>query len=187
MIATRSELKKYLKADRARTEVGEWKRWLRGFLCREPYFRIWSYTKALRMEEYHTGKRTTYHLFMHYYWRRRRNTLGERTGIFIEPGIFGEGLLVWHPGVVVNSRARVGKRCTLHGQNCIGNDGYSDEAPVLGDDVTLGVGSSVIGNVFLADGITVGAGAVVLHSFREPGITVGGIPARKIGEHGSVR
>lgn len=181
MISTRLELRKYLKADRERTETGEWRRWLRGFLCREPYFRIWSYVKALRMEEYHTGKKSPFHLLMHYYWRRKRNTLGEKTGLFIEPGIFREGLMIWHPGIVVNSGARVGKGCTLHGQNCIGNDGHSEEAPVLGNNVTLGVGSSVIGGVFLADGITVGAGAVVLHSFQEPGITIGGIPARKIG------
>ena len=47
--------------------------------------------------------------------------------------------------------------------------------------ITLGAGCIVIGGVELADGITVGAGAVVTKSFLEPGITIAGVPAKKIG------
>lgn len=180
MIENRKELRACLAADRARTEVEMLPRWIRGFLCREPYFLFWCYIKALRMEEYHTGQRGFYHRLMRYAWRRRRNHIGEKTGIFIEPGVFGPGLLIWHNNVVVNSRASVGRNCTFHGSNCIGNNGISQDAPVLGDSVTLGTGASVIGNVRLANGITVGAGAVVLHSFCEPGITLVGIPARPV-------
>lgn len=182
MIKTKEDLKRYLEDDKARTEVGNKVRWIRGILCSEPYYVIWQYVKAMRKEEYHTNQKGVFHKCMHYVWRRRRNRLGERTSIFVEPGVFEEGLMIWHPGIVVNARAVVGKNCTLHGQNCIGNDGQSDDAPILGNHVSLGVGASVIGAVKLADGITVGAGAVVLHSFEEPGITIGGIPARKISD-----
>lgn len=106
--------------------------------------------------------------------------MGERTNLFVEPGVFDEGLMIWHFSVVVNSEASVGKFCTLHGQNCIGNNTKDGKAPVLGERVTLGVGASVIGGVYLADGITVAAGAVVTDSFYEPDIVIGGIPARKL-------
>ncbi len=180
MIRNREELKKCLAADRARTEVGMLPRWIRGFVCREFYFLIWCYIKALRMEEYHTGQKGFYHRLFHYFWRRKRNRYGEKTGIFLEPEVCGPGLCIWHNNVVVNSRAVIGRNCTFHGNNCVGNDGFSQEAPVLGNSVTLGTGASVIGDVTLADGITVGAGAVVLHSFHEPGITLVGIPARPL-------
>ena len=94
-----------------------------------------------------------------------------------------KGLMIWHiaGGVVINMNARIGKNLTLHGNNCIGNDGiHPDKAPRIGDNVHLGFGASVIGDVFLADNIWVAAGAVVVSSCYEPGIVIGGIPAKKI-------
>ena len=44
----------------------------------------------------------------------------------------------------------------------------------------MGAGAKVIGNVTIADGIKIGAGAVVVSSFLEKGITIGGVPARKL-------
>jgi serine O-acetyltransferase len=75
----------------------------------------------------------------------------------------------------------VGENCQLHGSNCIGNDGYAlDKCPVIGNNVDIGVGAKILGNITIADNIVIGAGAVVVHSFTEPGITIGGIPARKL-------
>lgn len=94
-----------------------------------------------------------------------------------------DGLKIWHiaGGIVINKNARVGKNLSLHGCNCIGNDGiHTNQAPIIGDNVHLGFGSSVIGNVTLADDIWVAAGAVVISSFDEPGIVIGGIPAKKL-------
>ena len=94
-----------------------------------------------------------------------------------------EGIKIWHiaGGIVINENARIGKNLTLHGCNCIGNDGiHPNIAPRIGNNVHLGFGSSVIGDVTLADNIWVAAGAVVVSSFDEPGIVVGGVPARKI-------
>ena len=62
------------------------------------------------------------------------------------------------------------------------SDGKNEGVPTLGDNVTLGLGSIVQGNVTLADNITVGSGALVNKSFLEPGINLAGVPARKIGE-----
>ena len=40
--------------------------------------------------------------------------------------------------------------------------------------------SLILYNVSIADNIKIAAGAVVVNSFLEPGITIGGIPARKL-------
>lgn len=44
----------------------------------------------------------------------------------------------------------------------------------------IGAGAKIIGAVKIADNIKVAAGAVVVKSFTEPGITIGGIPAHKL-------
>ena len=42
------------------------------------------------------------------------------------------------------------------------------------------IGEGVLGDIYIADHIIIGANAVVTRSFYEPGITVAGIPARKV-------
>ena len=74
----------------------------------------------------------------------------------------------------------VGENCTIHGQACIGSDGASEEAPVLGKNVDIGVGAKIIGAVTLADNIRIGAGAVVVKSCEIPGATLVGVPARQV-------
>ena len=49
---------------------------------------------------------------------------------------------------------------------------------MIGDNVRLGVGAKVIGNVQLADHITVAAGAVVVDSCLIPGAVLAGVPAK---------
>lgn len=57
--------------------------------------------------------------------------------------------------------------------------------PVIGDNVYMCTGAKVVGDVTIADNIIIGANAVVNRTFNEPGITIAGVPAKKIGEHGS--
>ena len=49
----------------------------------------------------------------------------------------------------------------------------------------IGVGVVIIGDVEIADNIVIGANAVVNKSFLEPGITIAGVPARKISDKSS--
>ena len=49
----------------------------------------------------------------------------------------------------------------------------------------MGFGSAVVGDITIADGVAIGANAVVTKSIVTPNITVGGIPARQISTNGS--
>jgi serine O-acetyltransferase len=139
---------------------------------------IWRYLVFLRKEEYYWRKN---HPILSVYYRRRKNKLGERLGFTIPRNVFGEGLRIWHCGnIVVNGQAKVGKNCILHGDNCIGNNGKDEGAPTIGDHVDIGVGAKIIGNIKIANGIVIGAGAVVNKSFLEPDIIIAGVPAGKI-------
>lgn len=151
------------------------KNFIRCLLTREHEYYVWRFAYLLRREEHaksFTAKK---------YWCLRKNILGSKLGITIPEGVFQRGLHIWHYGnIVVNGQARVGENCILHGDNCIGNDGYDNLAPVIGNNVDIGVGAKIIGNVTIADNIKIGAGAVVVNSFLEEGVTICGVPARVV-------
>lgn len=50
----------------------------------------------------------------------------------------------------------------------------------LVNNVMMGAGAKVIGNVVIADDIKIAAGAIVVTSFVTPGITLAGIPAKRV-------
>ena len=69
----------------------------------------------------------------------------------------------------------------------IGVVGRKDQmgAPVIGDNVFIGSGAKIIGNITVADNVVISANAVVMKSITEKGITVAGVPAKKISDTGS--
>jgi len=74
----------------------------------------------------------------------------------------GNSILVWHPhSILINKNAKIGNNCVLAGNNVIGNNkGF----PVIGDNVFMGVGAVVIGNVTIGDNVKIGANATVTKS-----------------------
>lgn len=151
------------------------KDYLTAMVTHEDNYLIWKYMTFLRREEAARSKLTAY------FWRRKKNNLGSRLGLQIYARTCARGLHIWHYGsVIISGDAVVGENCTIHGQACIGSDGASDVAPVLGKNVDIGVGAKIIGGVTLADNIRVGAGAVVVKSCEIPGATLVGVPARQV-------
>ncbi len=139
-------------------------------------YQIYRFIAALRKAEYYKSNK-----FLYTYYYRRSNILGEKLGYFIAPGVLGKGVRIYHRGdIIINTHSVIGDGCMLHGDNCVGNNGRDNECPVLGKRVELGIGAKVIGGITLAEDIKVGANAVVTKSFLEPGITIAGIPAKKI-------
>lgn len=181
MIDTKAKLKECLKKEKNfyvtrkswHDRVVEW-------IVRDPNVRIWNYQKVLRYTEYYfyqSGMRRLLYLW----YRRRKNRLGLKLGFEVSEGVFDSGLIFYHTGnIVINGFARVGKDCRLHGDNCIGNDGITLDAPRIGNRVDIGVGAKVIGNIEIADDIVIGAGAIVTKSFLTPGVTLVGIPAHEL-------
>jgi len=148
---------------------------LKSWITHEDDYLIWKYLYFLRREE------AASNLLSRYYWRRRKNDLGAKLGIIIYAGCCGKGLRIWHYGSTITSGdAKIGENCTFHGQACVGSDGSSEAAPVIGNNVDIGVGAKIIGDLTIADGVKVGAGAVVTRSCLEEGTTLVGIPAKPI-------
>ena len=182
MIRSREELKEYLRRDMALYHsMTRRDRWLCRLTC-DPLYALYRYVRLLRYEEYFfncgKGKLGT---LAHLCCFRKKNRLGNRLGIKIPKNCFGPGLTIYHHGlIIVNEDSRIGADCSLHGGNCIGNNGKSGGAPTAGDGLDLGFGAQLIGEVQLGDHVRIGANAVVTRSFAENGLTLVGIPARPI-------
>jgi serine O-acetyltransferase len=108
-------------------------------------------------------------------------------GYSIPINVFGPGLCIAHRGtIVVNKDARVGENCRIHACTNIGSGrGSVLLAPKIGDDVYIGPGAKIFGNIEIADNIAIGANSVVNKSFYEKGISIAGVPAKKINNKGS--
>ena len=173
------ELKQTLRAERALyiPHIRSLKNRIMAVYTHNEEYMIYRFICDLRKAEFYQSRNKL--LFV--YYLRRSNKQGYRLGYFIAPGVLGKGVLLYHRGdIIINSVSTIGDGCLFHGDNCIGNNGVDNRCPVLGKNVELGIGAKVIGGITLADGIRVGANAVVTKSFTEPGITIAGVPARKV-------
>lgn len=181
MIKTRKQLKEAINIERKLYLGSDKKKYLETVLMKEPSVRIFKYLVYLRKMEYYHSNCGVFQKLGYAYFRRKKNILGERLGIEMWDLSFEPGLKIDHAsGIVVNGYARIGKNCRLHGKNCIGNNGLNYTAPKIGNNVDLGVGASVIGDVELADNIIVAAGAVVVKSCFTEGAVLAGVPAKVI-------
>ena len=190
MIKTRKELKEILNIDKQAYYTYMFptkKRKLMASFKKEPAWLIMKWQIISRKVDYYKYKidhdANIYEKLRYLYYIRKRNILSSKLGLEIGTENIKSGLLIYHyaGGCVVNSGSEIGSNCHMHGNNCIGNAGPHDlRCPIIGDNVMLGVGAKIIGNVKIANGIRVAAGAVVIHSFEEENITIAGVPAKKV-------
>ena len=105
--------------------------------------------------------------------------LGMKLGFTIPKNVFGPGLCIVHVGpIIVSPKAKVGCNCRIHPCTCIwANYG----APTLGDNVYVGPGAKLYGNITIGNNVAIGANAVVNCSFGD-NVTIGGIPAKILSE-----
>ncbi len=136
----------------------------------------------LRTTEYHIN---TGHRLRAMLWKLRLRRLQNRYALHVALNCCGRGLRIMHLGpVLMNGNVTVGENCCFHFNTGVVAGGTDDGVPTLGDNVIVGFGAVILGGITLADGIAVGANAVVNKEFSEPDITIAGVPARKISGHG---
>ncbi len=186
MIKTKKELNEYIKSDNSWYSTKGWKNRIIDWISSDNNRVLKKYLLLLRKSEYHLNNTvgSRFHTYLYWYYEGRKNRLGRKIGIEIYPNCFGKGLEIWHTsGIVVNPAVRAGENCILHGGNCIGNKGSINVNPVLGNNVDIGYGASIIGDVHVADNTVIGANAVVVKSIRESGKIVVGVPAKDISDN----
>ncbi|MBN1688986.1 MAG: serine O-acetyltransferase [Candidatus Omnitrophica bacterium] len=109
------------------------------------------------------------------------------TGIEIHPGAkIGPGFFIDHGmGVVIGETTETGENVTLYQGVTLGGTGIQrgKRHPTLGNNVVIGAGAKVLGNICLGNYVKVGAGSVVIHSVPDQ-CTVVGVPAEIVRKEG---
>jgi len=105
------------------------------------------------------------------------------TGIEIHPGAkIGEGFFIDHGmGVVIGETAEIGDNVTLYQEVTLGGTSHqrAKRHPTLGNNVVVGVGAQLIGDITIGENTKIGAGSVVVSSVPA-NATVVGIPGRVV-------
>lgn len=103
------------------------------------------------------------------------------TGIEIHPGAqIGRGVFIDHGmGVVIGETAIVGDYVLIYQGVTLGGTGKESgkRHPTLGENVVVGAGAKVLGNIQVGSGVRIGAGSVVLRDVPSD-CTVVGVPGR---------
>ena len=109
------------------------------------------------------------------------------TGIEIHPGAtIGNGLFIDHGmGVVIGETSVIGDNVTLFQGVTLGGTGgeRGKRHPTLGNDIVVGTGAKILGNVKIGDNVQIGANAVVIKDVP-PNSTVVGVPGRIVKKEG---
>ena len=177
MIKSKKDLIKYLAADRRALGLDVHSRSaIKVFFAPNV---IWKFQKKLRYLEYYTN--TSGRGFTYKYRRLRFKIYSIKLGFSIPVNVFGPGLAIVHYGtIIVNKNARIGKNCRIHANTNIGASGGKEAAPNIGDNVYIGPGAKIFGNINIPSNCAIGANAVVNKTMTEEGMLIAGIPAQSV-------
>lgn len=179
MIRTKEDFNKYIRQDRLMNGVPE-----RNSLVHKimrffaPDLTI-KYLYYLRKEEFYTNGGG----ILRYLYAYKKRKLGIKLGYSIPANVFGPGLSLPHYGtIVVSKNAKVGENCRLHVSTNIGASAGKPEAPIIGDNVYIGPGAILFGNITIADNVTIAANATVNNSCEVSNVVLAGTPAKIVKE-----
>lgn len=178
MISSKKDLKEYLSYEESVyfNEVNGSK--LHAWLVCSKFYRIWKYIRTLRYSEYY---KNCGNKIMFAYMHRKKHYLGNRLGFEIPENCVGKGITIYHISpIIINEDVRIGENFKISGNFCAGNQTPGSGCPVIGNNVLAGWGSTVIGDIKIADAVVLGAGCVLISSVDTVGASVAGVPAKII-------
>ena len=135
------------------------------------------------------------HVVEHWLWSHGLKSLARissqftrfMTGVEIHPGAqIGRRFFIDHAmGVIIGETTIIGDDCTLYQGVTLGGTGNETgkRHPTLGNNVIVGVGAAVLGNITVGDNSKIGGGAVAVKDVP-PNCTVIGIPGRIVKRDG---
>lgn len=186
MINSREDYQYYVDQDKLVSEFAKNPSRLKKiarFIYRDP---IEVFLELLRKYEYlHNKKSKSFFVKLQLLLVRIRfKKISVKLGFSIPVNVFGPGLSIPHYGtIVVNSATKVGKNCRLHVGVNIGASTGSKLAPTIGDNVYIGPGAILFGDIKISNNITIGGNATVNKNFEVENCAIAGTPAKVIKEN----
>lgn len=155
---------------------------LRARILRYDSYFLSRYFYHLRMTEWYELAPPSTHILWHkimVVWHKfRLRKYGRMMGLQIPPHTVDFGIKLYHWGwMIVNSKAKIGKNLTIYPGVTVGAS--KSGVPTIGDNVFLGLGSKVFGDVTIGNNVIVAPNAVVVKNVPDNSI-VAGVPAKVI-------
>lgn len=174
MIRNIEELKHYIEEDKKTNKIFRKIPKIFG----DTRFKYLIFFRLTQYYYFNFGKKNLIFILINYF----KTHYGNKMGWEINSKIVGKGLKIPHRGpIIINSNAKIGDYCEINSMVNIGNNvDQRDKAPIIGKNVFIGPGAKIFGDIKIADGIKIGANAVVNKNFKKKGITIAGVPARII-------
>lgn len=136
-----------------------------------------------------TFKALLYYKISHYFYIKKHFLIARyisekakrKTGIEIHPGAtIGKGLFIDHgTGVVIGETAIIGNNVTLFHGVTLGGTGKEKgkRHPTISNNVFIGSGAKILGNIIIGDNVKIGANAVILKNVPS-NVTIVGVPGK---------
>ena len=140
-------------------------------------FPCYKYIVNLRLCKYYTNNKILYPLFLVFRINLRRLSIKLGIQISFRTEI-DEGFCIYHYNcIVIHDKAVIGKNFTIRHGITVGES--NGGVPIIGDNVVMGAGSMIIGNITIGNNVIIGANSVVTKSIPSNSVVVG-VPARII-------
>ena len=126
-----------------------------------------------------------YYKLSHYFYKNKHYFLARyvcevakrRTGIEIHPGaVIGKNLFIDHGfGVVIGETTIIGDNVTIFHGVTLGGTGKDSgkRHPTIGNNVFIGSGAKILGNITIGNNVKIGANTVVLKNIPDDVTVVG--------------
>lgn len=150
-----------------------------------------SINSVLEVFLYPCFKVLIYYRIAHYFYLRKHFFLARyiserakrKTGVEIHPGaVIGKRFFIDHgTGVVIGETSIIGDDVTIYHGVTLGGVEFNrgKRHPTIGNNVVIGCGAKVLGNIVIGNNVKIGANSVVLNSVDDFS-TVVGIPGKVI-------
>lgn len=134
------------------------------------------YCRCLRLTEYHLN---CGHKFLHFVYKVKLNHFKIKYGISIPVNAVDVGLSISHIGpIIIHDKCVIGKNLRINPCVVIGANGGLP--PKIGDNVYIGPGAKIFGDIHIASNVSIGANSVVNHNCDQEGGVYVGSPARLV-------
>lgn len=140
---------------------------------------IGRYLNCLRWSEWYDQKSGALNKLLCGWYKYRTRHYGRIYGFQIGMHTCGFGLKFYHHGpIIVNTHAKVGRGGVIYPGVTIGQTG-PNKVPTIGDNVFIGLGAKVFGDIMVGNNVTIAPNAVVVKDVPDNAV-VGGVPAKVI-------